>query len=633
MDRPLSLQRRRIELADAEPFTLGSARIDPPAHEAVLDKRREHIQPQTMKVLVALHDRRGDVVGRDELIERCWDGRIVGEDVINRCISLLRRFATRAGGFAIETVPKAGYRLVESDSRAARPIRWPLAAALVAALILLGGAIFWLDPAYRQGKPPMPSVALLPIGFDASDPRSRALALATSDSLAHLLRDSGFTPQRLTARPAGGKAPADLMIDGSIRAGTTGPVADIRVEETRHGTIIFSRRVEAAWTESAALPDRVAAKIATNLNWAGALMILDRRRPADPQIVAELLKQVSMIVEDGDYFRAYQISRRLAPRAPDSAIAQLGLAFNTGFILGELPRAQQESALMLGRAAALRARALAPEFGDAYIPWCLLHSPVRKIECETRMRDGLRADPDAPFVGAFLAKFLHDVGRNEEAVSYARQALADDPYKPAKMTLLLRLLDATGEVSEADELYRRIYHYWPDYPGLEWSRATGILERNDFAALAAFKRSLPDPNQPRHRSAIAFADVIAADDRAAARRLCPAIQFPAGSGGQCMIALSSIGDLDGAFAIANTLYPELRAVSDRDTDRRWLDWPLGAPESFLTGPSGAALRRDPRFLLLADRVGLLTYWRSGRLPDFCRGRPEPVCAQLQPQRR
>ncbi|MEO7635973.1 MAG: hypothetical protein ABIS38_10055, partial [Sphingomicrobium sp.] len=470
------------------------------------------------------------------------------------------------------------------------------------------------------------------ISFDAADPRGRALAQATGDALAHLLTDSGFTPRRVAAPPPDGKVREDFLISGSVD--TSGDLVEVtvRLEESRQGTIIFSKRLSAAPAAAATLPDRIAAQVATNINWTGALMILDRRRPAPPRIAAELLKQMSIIVEDGDYFRSYEISRRIAPQAPQSGIAQLALAFNTGFVIGDLPRAQREEALVLGRAAAVRALELAPEFGDAYVPWCLLHSPIRRTACEARMREGLRADPDAPFVGAFLANFLHAVGRDDEALELARAALADDPYKPAKMTLLLRLLDATGQTAEADQLYRRTAHYWPDYPGLEWSRATGILERNDFAALAAFKRSLPDPDELQHRSGIAFAEVVAADDRAAARRLCPARQLPVGSGGQCMIALSAVGDLDGAFAIADTLYPDLRAASDREQDRRWLDRPRGAPESLLTGRSGAALRRDPRFLALADRIGLLPYWRSSRLPDFCRSHPEPICTQIRPRR-
>jgi DNA-binding winged helix-turn-helix (wHTH) protein len=90
LDRAISLEARRIDLSVELPFQLGRARIDPRSHEVAWIDESRRLQPLTMKVLVALHDKIGEVVTRDELVDRCWDGRFVGEDVINRCISLLR---------------------------------------------------------------------------------------------------------------------------------------------------------------------------------------------------------------------------------------------------------------------------------------------------------------------------------------------------------------------------------------------------------------------------------------------------------------------------------------------------------------------------------------------------------------
>lgn len=65
-----------------------------------------------MQVLVALTRRAEDVVSRDELLALCWSGRIVGEDAIQRSIAKVRQLGKASGTFAVETIPRVGYRLV-----------------------------------------------------------------------------------------------------------------------------------------------------------------------------------------------------------------------------------------------------------------------------------------------------------------------------------------------------------------------------------------------------------------------------------------------------------------------------------------------------------------------------------------
>ena len=101
-----------------------------------------------------------------------------------------------------------------------------------------------------------------------------------------------------------------------------------------------------------------------------------------------------------------------------------------------------------------------------------------------------------------------------------------------------------------------------------------------------------------------------------------------------MLVLSSLGDQDSAFAVADKLYPRRVGRTPAETERIWLNEPDGAgPLEFITSPAAAPMRRDPRYLQLAQRVGLLAYWRSGRLPDFCRKQPESICAQLRKRSR
>ncbi|HLI65357.1 MAG TPA: winged helix-turn-helix domain-containing protein [Caulobacteraceae bacterium] len=155
-ERP-DVAARPVVLAREADFALGGLAVRPSLREVTADGRRDVLEPRVMQVLVALSRMDGQVISRDELIDACWGGRIVGEDAINRCIGRLRRLSETLGGFSIETVARVGYRLTETGaapSAATRPgpeRRMMVAAGLVAAtfVIAVGGAFGW-----RLGVPP-----------------------------------------------------------------------------------------------------------------------------------------------------------------------------------------------------------------------------------------------------------------------------------------------------------------------------------------------------------------------------------------------------------------------------------------------------------------------------------------------
>jgi len=72
-----------VHLAHQKPFRLGSLDVCPAAREVYWAGGCEVLQPRVMQVLVALAQADGQVVGRDDLLDLCWDGRIVSEDAIN----------------------------------------------------------------------------------------------------------------------------------------------------------------------------------------------------------------------------------------------------------------------------------------------------------------------------------------------------------------------------------------------------------------------------------------------------------------------------------------------------------------------------------------------------------------------
>jgi len=104
----------RIDLSREDPFRVGALAVVPAFRQISRGTLSVTLEPRVMQVLVALARAEGGIVGREELIESCWDGRIVGDNAINRVISILRQLSTGLGegSFSIETITKVGYRLL-----------------------------------------------------------------------------------------------------------------------------------------------------------------------------------------------------------------------------------------------------------------------------------------------------------------------------------------------------------------------------------------------------------------------------------------------------------------------------------------------------------------------------------------
>lgn len=103
-----------IKLAQIAPFALGELEVHPATCRVTRGGSSESLEPRVMQVLVALAQARGEVVSRDDLILRCWEGRVVGENAINRVISRLRALGATlgAGIYELVTITKVGYRLI-----------------------------------------------------------------------------------------------------------------------------------------------------------------------------------------------------------------------------------------------------------------------------------------------------------------------------------------------------------------------------------------------------------------------------------------------------------------------------------------------------------------------------------------
>ena len=117
------------------PLRFGSFELDPHAGELRKSGVLVGLQEQSLKVLVELLERPGDLVTRDQLRQRLWpNGTFVDfEHGLNAVINRLRETLGDSADSPrfIQTVPRRGYRFIAPvvgvvDLQAAKPPAWPL---------------------------------------------------------------------------------------------------------------------------------------------------------------------------------------------------------------------------------------------------------------------------------------------------------------------------------------------------------------------------------------------------------------------------------------------------------------------------------------------------------------------------
>ena len=125
------------------------------------------LERRIMHVLVCLSARPGDVVSRADLLDVVWGDVVVGEEVLTRAVSQLRRALGRRGVTVIETIRGGGYRLVAPVAAAGagqtssipRRRRWIGATAAIAAAV--AGTLVVLWSLRSPGPTESPSIGIL----------------------------------------------------------------------------------------------------------------------------------------------------------------------------------------------------------------------------------------------------------------------------------------------------------------------------------------------------------------------------------------------------------------------------------------------------------------------------------------
>ena len=254
---------------------------------------------------------------------------------------------------------------------------------------------------------------------------------------------------------------------------------------------------------------------------------------------------------------------------------------------------------------------------------------------EDRLRAVIEAAPNNIFAMRLLWNLLQSAGRSHDALALVQRAIAIKPLAAGNNFPLGQLLWIVGRTAEADRIIDRAIQFWPTHRYVRFARFTifaftgrpraalGMLDSSDTrpqsfspASVALWRISLPALDRPSPQKV------------AAARRAnLDAAKRDPQLASQAVLTLSSLGDIDAAFEIANDLlvfetpdrsHPPASIGQPRANSTAWRFTP------WLFTPPVAALRADPRFAALCDGTGLTAYWtKRGSNPTISSVRNSP----------
>jgi DNA-binding winged helix-turn-helix (wHTH) protein/tetratricopeptide (TPR) repeat protein len=613
--------RGAINLARIAPFRLGALDVRPATRQLARGPRSETLEPRVMQVLVALWQAQGAVLSLDDLIARCWDGRIVGDNAIQRTISRLRDIADGIGEgcFDLETINKVGYRLTalhsaavasaEAPAKGVLPqlVRWEFWPLMLGAAGLALAGFIGLILATRSS-----AANAITIAISAQSGGAAELADGVAVDLARLAneRSNAFA---FSSGPENGRAEYQVKItrQNSRHAAR----ADI--------TLLKSGSPAALWSASFAARDSDALRpqMANAIFQAASCALQTNNNPSDAD--GDTLRLVFSACErldpEGDG-TAVELWRKINARDPGNARVLATLALQETEWADQAPtlvymeKREHTSLSEAARTHLLRARAMEPSLGLTYAAEAWLMPHGRFAEVLATVERGLALDPDCAELHALKSQLFTEVGRVDDARDEAVAAAELEPSSGVRRAAKALALAYAGYAQTAAADLQTAERIWPNSEAVREARQNFDFRYGDAVPLlqAIEKGTLLRPYasttaqngwmraylQARVHSTPASIDN--------AVELLSSYNNPLGT----LQSIVQLGRIDAAYGYVS--------------QARNLPWFRDGGTYVLFRSFMRPFLFDRRFMAFADRVGLVQYWQSTNIwPDFCREKKLP----------
>ena len=588
---------------------------------------RIKLQEQPFQALVALIERRGEVLTREELQKRLWpsDTNVDFDRGLNRAIARVR---DALGDDAdnprfIETLPLRGYRfLAEVEEPVslpaaeirAEPASFPplmfrrrllwIAGGLAVALMAAAGYYQLGSPSSRIG-----SIAVLPLENLSGNPAQEYFSDGMTDeliseiaqipSLRVISRTSAIRYKggaRKSLPEIARELHVDAILEGTVaQSGQTVRITAqlIRASDDRH---LLSEQYERELIDILVLQREIARAVAASIK-----VKLTPRERTSPSPVHKVNPEAYQAYLKGSFFlhkgvpgiaRSIEYFKQSIELDPLQAEVHAGLAEALCYagIFGLRPSAETYPE---AHTASMKALELDPLNAGAHN---VLANVKQGYEWDLdgagkEYRRALELNPSHLLTRLWYAEHLTRVGRFDEAVAESERAVALDPISPLSLNNRAMVFFRTRRYDEAIRFSQQALDLDPTMVNALWWEGLSYLGKSDFPkALASLTKAIGMDNGPLFRALLGHV-YGRAGDQAKALGILNELTG--------MAKVSFVSPMDFAILYAG--------MGDADMTFHWLEKARQIHDARiheLRSMEFDSVRSDPRYADLMHRVGL-----------------------------
>ena len=520
-------------------------------------------------------------------------------------------------------------------------VKLRVAYALVVLLCMagLGYVLYERGLGRAHAGEPRSSIAVMPFTNLSGDSAKEYFSDGMSEELLNLLarvpglqvaaRTSSFAykNRNVDVRQIGKELGVEAVLEGSVRQAGDQVRITAQLIDTDNGFHLWSETYDRKLADIFQVQDEIAKAIVDSLRIELA--------PAEQQQIAQRQQVPTQNVEAYELYlqgraiwkrrgeenlkHAIEFYQQAIARDPGFARAHAALASAYVVMPGYTTEADdQEKFFRLAEASARQALAIDPNIGEAHAVLAQINADRGDLlDAESGFFFAISLEPNEPTPHQWYSILLMKVGRLDTALAQAKKAQELDPTSPI---LAFNLANAYLMKGDDDAALR--YAKLASELGLgsqtqqvELTVAIRRSQWDEARRLVVQEEGLPPELKGPVRD---FVDAMADPSRRPAmvarmKALDPKLR----SQYQLIGAYIQIGALDLAYQLMF-----------EDLDRNHVAWAHDWDMAGAWSPDNAAMRRDPRFVELAERIGMLDYWKQYGFPDGCRsGKDTPlVCS-------